>query len=167
MSYSKLSPQPAPRASDAPPIAPGLWPFEVAVGLPDAKANVAIGCEIKWLDNNEGASFYAWARAIAANGETLLSPHGDEIVTEYRNTIHPAMLAQLTADVLRKEHVLLVLGEPATLVDQTGPDENGNPVTTKQPMLNLPTAVRANASIRHALSVSASAGDITNLASLL
>ena len=167
MSYSKIDPQPAPRAADAPPIAPGLWPNEVAVNLPDVNADAAVFVEIRWLDNNEGAEFYASARAIAADGTTQLSPHGDQVVTEYRHVCSPTQVATYGASALSKEHVLLMLGEPPTMVDVTGPDGNGGTVTTSEPMIAWSTDVRANSSIRHALAMVASAGDVTDLASLL
>lgn len=167
MSYTKLDPQPAQRAADAQPVAPGLWPNEVTVNLPDINADAAVGVEIRWLGNNEGAEFHAWARAITLDGTTTLSPHGDQVVTETRHVCSPAQLAQFGAAALSKEHVLLVLGEPPTMVDVTGPDGNGGTQTTSEPMIAWGDDLRANCSIRHALAAVASAGDVTDLASLL
>jgi hypothetical protein len=167
MSYTQLAPQPAPRADDAQPVAPGLWPNEVAVNLTDINADAAVGVEIRWLENNAGAEFHAWARAISADGTTQLSPHADEVVTETRHTCSPTQMATYGAPALSREHVLLVLGEPPTMVDVTGPDGSGGTQTTSEPMIAWADDLRANCSIRHALTAVASAGDVTDLASLL
>lgn len=168
MSYTKINPQPAQRASDAQGYqAPGLYPDEIALMLDDVQKPVAVYMESKWLDNNAGTEFYTSARAINADGSTLLCAAGQQVVTEFRHGVDPITLAQLGGAALTKEMVLAVLGEPATLHPETGPDASGNDVTTQQPNLNLPDEVRANVSIRHALAMAASAGPVTDLGALI
>lgn len=168
MSYTKLNPQPVQRAADAQGIsAPGLYPNEVAVKLDDTGALVAVFVEVTWQGTNAGAEFYASARAINADGSTMLCPAGSEVVTEARHLADPLSVQQFTAASLSKECVLAVLGEPPTLVDETGPDANGNPVTIQAPMIAWGDIARAQFSIRHALAMVADAGEVTDLGALL
>lgn len=168
MSYTQLDPQPAPRAADAEPVAPGLWPNEVALKLTDTGALIAVFVETRWLPNNAGAEFYASARAINADGSTILCPAGSEVVTEMRFAADPLLVAAQGADPIKKECVRTVLGEtPPALVDETGPDETGDPVTIQAPLLAISDQTRANYSIRHALAMVADAGEVTNLGAII
>lgn len=168
MSYTKLDPQPAQRAADATGIAaPGLYPNEVAVKLDDTGQLAAVFAEIRWQANNAGAEFYASARAINADGSTLICPAGNEVVTELSYLADPLKIQTFTADALSKECVLCALGEAATMVNETGQDDSGNPVTIQVPMIPWDDLARAQFSIRHALAMVADAGEVTTLGSLL
>lgn len=168
MSYTQLSPQPAQRAADATGVAaPGLYPNEIAVKLDDTGQLVAVFAEIRWQANNAGAEFYASARAINPDGSTLICPAGNEVVTEVSYLADPLKIQAFTTNALSKECVLGALGEPPTMVDETGSDGNGNPVTTQVPMIPWDDLARAQFSVRHALAMVADAGEVTTLESLL
>ncbi|HEX6992239.1 MAG TPA: hypothetical protein VF151_10140 [Gemmatimonadales bacterium] len=163
MAYTQLSPQPALRDPSATGIAPGLYPNEVAVNLTDINKDAAVFVEIRWLPNNQGAEFYASARYINADGSTCMCAFNEEIVTEVRHVCDPATIQTYGVPALSKEHVLLMLGEPATMVTITNPDNT----TYQAPMIPWPDDFRANCSIRHAIAIAASAGEVTNLGSIL
>jgi len=151
MSYTKMSTQPEARASDAVGIAPGLYTGEIAVTLDDTGDSVAVFVEGAPTDNNSGIAYYASARAINADGSTIV--HGDvQIVTEMTHNADHGSVDAIGADVLAKNCVLAVLGEIIQAIPNTDP---------AQPVIAADAMTLANWSIRTMLSASSNATAIT------
>lgn len=152
MSYTIMATQPAVRAAGIPDsqIAPGLYPNEVAVTL-DTGQGVAVYVEALPVDNNAGIAYYASARAINADGSTVM--HGTvQMVTEYPYLSSQNEVAQLGATPLAQGMLLIVLGEPL----QTG-TMDGETVTIPQ----AASFAVASASIRTMLAASTTGANIT------
>lgn len=156
MSYTKMTTQPALRDPSATGIAPGLYPDEVAVTLDDTGDAVAVFVEGTPTDNNAGIAYYASARAINADGSTIL--HGSvQIVTEMTHNADHGTVDSIGADVLAKNCVLAVLGEAIQPIPNTDPP---------QPVIAADATTLANWSIRTMLSASSNASAITTAASV-
>lgn len=156
MSYTKINPQPAARASTlaANEIGPGLYPNEVAVTL-DTGQDVAVYVDATPTDNNAGIIFYASARAIAADGTTLL--HGNiQMVTECQHASSQAEVTQYGASALAQCMALAVLGEP---IPTTTINSGGTQVT--QPIIPWDANFLANVSIRTMFTASTAATAVT------
>lgn len=151
MSYTKMTTQPAARAPDAQGIAPGLYPGEIAVTLDDTGAAVAVYVEGSPTDNNAGIDYYASARAINADGSTIVHSNV-QIVTEMHYNADHGSVSVIGADVLAKNCILAVLGEAIQPIPNTNPPH---------PVIAADAATLANWSIRSMLSASNNATTIT------
>lgn len=87
----------------------------------------------------------AWARACDVTGHTLLDNAGAEIENEFRATFTAQDVANFTTDHLKRQVLLLVLGEP--LDDPV--DENG--ISTGP--LKVAAEIAQSVSIRNDLSM--------------
>lgn len=150
MSYTKMEPQPGPRAPelDYDDTGPGLYPDESAVVLDDGTM-VAVSVMTEWLENGAGASLAACARAIEADGTTRLTSQSQHIESNFRHTADVVSIERHGLPALAKEVLLLVLGEPATMVDE----DDGAGGTMQVPMVAWSVEIRLNASIRQSLTV--------------
>jgi hypothetical protein len=146
MSYTVTSPQPA-----------GLQAGETCVTL-DSGQLVAVQLSATPVNNNAGMVFAAQARAINADGSTVM--HGTvPVVTAGRHMSSHDEYVRLGADALGKGMVLAVLGE--TLSTETV-DSGGTNVT--QPIPNVGADAIAAWSIRNMLAVSSNASSVTSAA---
>lgn len=148
MTYSKLATQPAPRAADAAPIAPGLYPGEVAVTLSNGDL-AAVFVDGTPMPNNAGMVFYGSARAINADGSTkLFGTANIELVTETQHTSCHEDVARLGAQAIANELIKAVLGEALT------PD----PADPSMPLVNIENLDQC--SIVAMLTVASAAGSV-------
>lgn len=120
--------------------APGLYPGEALVELGDHLAAVSV--ETEWLANGAGVVLKGCARWCDADGQTHLCPDGKHVETETRHTADPLSIKTHGLPALKKEMLLLMLGEPAALV---------HGLEDEVPVLGLSEEHRLNASIGHAI----------------
>ncbi len=162
MPYSKINPAPG----QPPPsriagmftvLETGHWinADETAVQL-DTGHVVAVSCPADRESHSQGLTFRASARVLNAAGGTVVDNGGSHIATQFRYSAHPAVIAALGVEGIRRELLLALLGEPATH------DADG------EPLLMIDPVVAINISIRSALSMAAVADNAANgLADLL
>lgn len=150
MSFTLITPQPAPRSSalDYDDVGPGLYAGETALEL-DTGDLVAVSVESQWLENGAGVAFKSCARWINADGSTRLCPNDCHIETNASHTADAVSVQAHGVAALGKEMLLLVLGEEPTLITIDGEEV---------PIIGWSADVRLNASIRHALACSAETG---------
>ena len=142
MSYTVTTPQPS-----------GLQAGETCVTL-DSGQLVAVSLTATPISNNSGMQFFAQARAINADGSTLM--HGDvPMLTAGNHLSSHDEYVRLGADVLGKGMVCAMLGE--TLATETI-DSGGVNVTQTIP--NIGAAAVTAWSIRNMLAVSANAASV-------
>lgn len=161
MAFQKMTTQPALRDEKLPEdvIAPGLYPGEVAVRIDMAAFNnppVAVSADMKRLGNGAGVAITAWARAIKTDGESRVDRHGQDIETATTANFTPEDVKQYGARPLAKEVMLLVMGEPPQLSRADG-----------KPVLDVPDAVRLNASIREAIATVVDTGPAEDAGAIL
>lgn len=191
MGFTKMNPQPGPRdeelldrepvrdeqgkiIADAPydTAAPGLYPNEIAVEL-DTGEFIAVEVETPWLGNNMGIELHAFARLIEPDGTTKLTPKGQHVEVEIRHNVESPKVERFGREALAKEMLLLVLGEPLTVVEYVNPPiaEEDKPIgwteTFEAPMIPWSPEFCLNASIRSALAASASDADELDPGALL
>jgi hypothetical protein len=138
MGYTKMNPQPA-----------GLADGEVAILL-DARDLVAVSASARWLANNGGLHIEARARWIEETGITRLCAHGQEVVTTASHNTGVAEAHRYGVATLTREALLLILGEPPSLMKCV--PENGGGLS-ERPVLDVHDDVRTNCSIQHAISL--------------
>lgn len=156
MAFTKIDPQPEPRAAELADGAagPGLYEGEVALELDDGR-RVAAGVETSWLPNNGGVGFYAWARWIEDDGASRITPQGRPAEIDFRYTADAGLIAAAGGvDAIARELLLAVLGEEGGT--REAPAEGGG--TAAVPVLDLGEAVRRNISVRAAIAAIASSG---------
>lgn len=191
MAYTKLEPQPAPRDEELldreperdeqgvitgpPPYdvpAPGLYPDEIAVEI-DTGELVAVCVSTPWLGNNQGIALHAGARLIEPDGTTKLTPSGLHVEVEIIHNVENPKVERFGRGTLAKEMLLLVLGEPETIVTYDNPPiaEEDKPVdwapTFEAPMIPWSADFRLDASIRTALAAAAADADELDPGALL
>lgn len=190
MAYTLLDPQPPLRdeemldkaypeggtPDDAPynQVAPGLYPNEKAFVTAQGDI-VAIAVESRWLPNNEGVVFNAWGRLINADGSTKLAGDGDDhIETEVSASMTAVEYDRWGQDALAREMLLVILGEPETIVERPNPpppDINNPPEgwteTFEAPLIGFSHDYRLNASIQHAMKVAQEASQPFDPAALI
>ena len=164
MRFTKVKKQPPPRADSLAydDRGPGLWPGEVRISLDDGEL-VAVAVKPTWLANNAGAEIYACARIVEADGSTKLSEDGEHVEVEFRDKRPMSEIEQFGIEAVCREFVLLVLGEPATVVDRPNPPEaiaaaeaageSAIPPTFRAPIIPWAEDLRRNASVRYARDV--------------
>lgn len=158
MTYTVMSQQPVGRASNLPDseLGPGLYPNEVAVTL-DSGQDVAVYVEATPAGNNAGLVFYASARAIQADGTTLLHQPGNvQMVTECQHASSQAEVTAHGADALAKCMAMAVLGEPIP----TNTISSGETQVT-QPIIPWDTNFLAAVSIRTMFTASTASAAVT------
>ena len=144
MSYTVTTPQPS-----------GLQAGETCVTLDDGQL-VAVILAATPVDNNAGMEFAAQARAINADGTTVM--HGDvAMTTAGRHMSSHDEVDRLGASALGKGMVLAVLGEP--LATETI-DSGGVNVTQTIPALG--TDALTAWSIRTMLAASSNAAPVSS-----
>lgn len=141
MTYTKMNPQPPYRdeALAYEDLGPGLYADEIAVELDDGN-HVAVSITEEWAPNGSGVHLQAWARWIDENGQTHTSPEGAHVESQASVNVGAQVLAEHSMDVLRKEMLLMVLGEPQTL-QKIGRED--------VPILFVADTNRLNWNIRH------------------
>ncbi len=128
---------------------------ETAVRLDTGQA-VALSCPADREAHSQGLTFRPSARVLNSGGGTVVDNSGSHIATQFRYSAHPAVIAQLGVEVIRRELLLAMLGEPCTR------DEDG------EPLIHIDPVVAINVSIRSALSMAAVVENVENqLAGLL
>lgn len=163
MTYTVMNPQPAARASTLQDnqLGPGLYPNEVAVTL-DSGQDVAVYVEATPAGNNAGIIFYASARAIQADGTTLLHEPGNvQMVTECQHASSQAEVTAYGADALAKCMAMAVLGEP---IPTATVSSGGTNVT--QAIIPWDANFLANVSIRTMFTASTASTAVTTSAAL-
>lgn len=165
MSYIALAPQPGARDPALGPdeVGPGLYPGETALAL-DSGECVAVSVTPRWLENNAGVAFQAWARWIEADGATKLID-GQHVETAFTHTGSATEVADRTVAALAKEMLLIVLGETATRITI----DDGAGGSMEVDLIPLGEQVRLNVSIRRAIAcaeAAAAAGDPATLLGL-
>lgn len=161
MSYTILDPQPPARSAEleADEIGPGLYPGEIAVDLGDGYL-AAAAVEVERLRNGEGVVLTARARAIEADGTSMPCARLDEIATAMTHRASVAELERDGIDALAREALLIVLGEPPTMVTRDNPPPpdpqdppEGWTEEYEAELLPISDLARQQASIRHAIEV--------------
>lgn len=184
MAFTKLEPQPAQRAeedlvrTDDPATspydqpAPGLYPDEIAVVL-DTGELVAVSVSSPWLGNNGGIELRGWARLIGEDGQTVCTPSGLHIELEISHNVESPKVNRFSRDTLAKEMLLLLLGEPATIVEYDNPPlpeeerPEGWTPTFEAPMIPWSDDFRLESSIQHAMACAAAGADELDPGALL
>lgn len=155
MPYTKIKP-----AAEQPPFEEAglsvlletgqlIGPDETAVLL-DTGQTVALSCPADRESHSQGLTFRASARVLTPSGGTVVDNSGGHVATLYRYSAHPVLIASLGIDVIRRELVLAMLGEPLTR------DEHG------ELLLMIDPVVAINISIRSALAMAAVAENAEN-----
>ena len=119
----------------------GLGPGEEAVILDDG-SRVAVSCIVRRMPHSNDQVYHAKARHIDEEGTTLRDAHGQLVVTEHQHTATSQQIALHGDLALRKEVMLLVMGEEATMVEEF-------------PVLPVEDRLRENCSIRRAICAAA------------
>ena len=117
----------------------GLRDGEVCVML-DTGALVAISCFVKRQINTHNPVYCATARALDNTGEPLRDAHGYVVETSIRHSACDEEVEAVGDDALRRECMLLVLGEPPTM--------NG-----EEQLCGWDAGIRASTNIRRAIAV--------------
>lgn len=155
-------------------VAPGLYEGEYVADV-DGIGLVAVSVARKREPNGSGMVFRGWARIIKLSGETVLDPDGQEMELEFPFTADPGFVDGKTVkneegdvitkgeDVITRELIRLMLGEPPTMVD-VPVEEGEDPVQVS--LLHLDPTVLLNISIKHAKELAASADPLVDLGSL-
>jgi hypothetical protein len=117
----------------------GLNDGETAVLL-DSGDLVAVSCFVKRQVNTNNPVYCATARAINPDGSPWCDAHGYEIKTSIRHSACDAEVEAVGDDALRRECMLLVLGEPPTM--------NGEEL-----LCGWDAGIRASTNIRRAIVV--------------
>lgn len=140
MAYSLVSPQPGPRAGSLrwEDVGPGLYN--------DGEALVAIGgdfaavsVQTEWLENGEGIVLKGCARWCDATGQTILCEE-KHVETSFHHKLLALQVNEHSVTALKKDVLLLLLGEPVETVNAQG-----------VPIIDLSDAAKLNVSIRHAI----------------
>lgn len=126
-------------------VAPGLYPGEETFTLDDGTL-IALKVETHWIPSGRGISFHTLARAIEADGSTILTEEDQPVTAGFSATIPAVQVLEHGVDAIATDVARIVLGEdPKIMVDV--PMGEGLP-TKKVPLLDLSTDVRTNANIR-------------------
>lgn len=120
---------------------------ETVVKLDDTGALVAVQCPCERDPQTNVLVFTAQARAIGADGTQQQDALGRAIITSLRHASNADELAALTADVIARECLYLVLGEPLT----------ANPNITGATLVPFSAANVAQQSIRNAIAAATTA----------
>lgn len=86
---------------------------EIAVEL-DTGELVAVGCGRSRVDS--GVEFHARARVIVETGASVRDANGKPIVTEFRHAAPVGIVDATGADVIARDCMLAVMGEPVEVV---------------------------------------------------
>lgn len=142
MAYTIIDPQPSLRAAELAfdDIGPGLYDDGEVLIMIDTNY-AAVSVDTSWLTNGAGVAFTATARWCDDTGQTQLCPNGCHVETLFSYTADPATVNTHGVTALAKDMLLLVLGEDTILLN----DES-------LPVINVPTEVKLNISIRNAIS---------------
>jgi hypothetical protein len=178
MTFSKSSRKLPPRdaALAYEDVGPGLYQDETVVEIGTGET-VAVSVERRWLPNNGGIAFMAWARLIEDDGSTRRTGNRAEVETVLPYSCTPHDLEAFGVEALAREGLLAVLGEAPTMVpiapapaDAAHPEiatseqdyrENPwkappgfvhYPDMTERPMIGWSAEARLNSSILHAIS---------------
>jgi hypothetical protein len=169
MSYIKAAPQP--------PLLDG----EVAIQLDDGEL-IAVSVKEEWQSNGGGVHLLAMARWIQADGTQETAPDGTPIVATFSNNFGPLQIDEHGMDALRREALLVILGEDSTatrpvLVDSTAPDLGSvlsladdvalDPAAATAPLLSVTPEIRLNSSIRNQMTTVQQVRAPTDLDTLL
>lgn len=119
----------------------GLGPNEEAVILDDG-SRIAVSCVVRRMTHSNDQVYHGKARHIGEDGITLMDAHGQHIITEHQHTATSQQIALHGDLALRKEVMLLVMGEEATMVEEF-------------PVLPVEDRLRENSSIRRAIASAA------------
>lgn len=103
---------------------------------------VAVSCIVKRIAHSNDQAYHAKARHIDEHGETKRDAHGQFVQTEHQHTACPQELAMHGDKIMRKEVMLLVLGEDGTIHDE------GH-------VIDFDPRIRETASVRRAIASSA------------
>jgi hypothetical protein len=165
MSYTILDPQPAARAAELEDdaVGPGLYAGEIAVQLAGGDL-AAVSVTAERLANGGGVALTARARAIEADGSTRLCAQDKPIETAAAHKADVTAVTRDGVDVLSREMLLLVLGEPETLVERTNPDDQ---TSFEAPLIGISEEAKLNASIAHAIEVAEACAAASDPAALL
>jgi hypothetical protein len=125
----------------------GLRDGEVCVML-DTGALVAVSCFVKRQINTHNPVYCATARALDNTGEPLRDAHGYVVETSIRHSACDQEVQETGDEALRRECMLLVLGEPATM-KQGGAETE----PTEIPLVMWDDGIRVNCGIRRAIAV--------------
>jgi hypothetical protein len=142
-------------------LGPGLYAGEVVLEIDEQDVAVSVASE--WLVSGS-ICFTAWARPIEVDGRTLTGPANQEMEREFSFTATPALVAKHGVQALSVEVMLVVLGEPPTMVDVAVADGE-EPV--QAPIIALPDDVRLGVSVRQALAVIGDTSPAPSAAALL
>ncbi|WP_428309243.1 hypothetical protein [Hydrocarboniphaga sp.] len=126
----------------------------------DSGELVAAACELMRCPNSHNVVVRPMAIAIDAYGDPISDSHGEIIAVEHRHSCCDTELDRAGEAAIKREALLLVLGEPPTLVT---PADGGEP----EQLIPWPGEIRASASIRRALRASAAAGIAGDVSELL
>src|SRR5690349_9550477 len=99
MPFTLLDPQPENLAAN-----------EIAVDLEGTL--VAVSVTTSWQDNNAGVVFLGTARHIMADGTACLCGNGQEVKTVLSHVADLASVQELGQQVIAKQVMLALLGEP-------------------------------------------------------
>lgn len=150
--------RPAGKADD--PDAEGLLDGEEAIKL-DSGHYVAIGVDEERLPNGEGVVLKVRARWIEGSGKSRKDPHGREVDARSSHTISAGQIQAHGLDAMRRQAILLALGEDGeefdVKVDPTAPapvlpeGHWADPTARRAKILPVKDDVRLAASVRNAI----------------
>jgi len=128
-------------------LGPGLYPGEVVVVIDGQDVAVSVASE--WLVNGS-VGFTAWARPIEPDGRTMTGPADQELEREFCYTASARLAAKHGVQTLSVEMMLVVLGEPPTMVDVPA---DAGATSVQAPIIDLAEDMRVGVSVRQALAV--------------
>jgi hypothetical protein len=174
-------------------VAPGLYPDEAVAQL-DSGELVAISVEEDYVPTTLGVSLCAVARVIEADGSTKQAPDLNAVEVSFPVGVSKADLDARGLDAYRREVLLAVLGEPATMrpIDTPAdavpitPEEEAaaldalradgkspeatldvQPLATEEPLLRVGEQQRESGNVRNALTTLAQLAAAPDPGSLL
>jgi hypothetical protein len=113
MAFELLQPQPPAREPDLAwaDLGPGLYAGETALQL-TSDIFVAVSAEPRWQENGAGVEIIGDARWIKKDGSTKLCPSGAHVESHVSHSVSAEFLAAHPLDVVLRETLLLLIGEP-------------------------------------------------------